>query len=114
MKDGKLDFLEFSIAMWLINHCIGGGTVPDVLPSSLPSSIAAGGTKTAATPAAAASTSLNSSTGSSIRDDSSETEDTVDVTRITDAELANYDAIFGQADSDHDGFVTGSSPNHIR
>jgi hypothetical protein len=88
-KDGKLDFVEFGIAMWLVNHCMSGQALPDVLPRSVPATIASGG-------AAAAN-------GAGDADN----DDIVDATRITDIEMNNYDTIFSRADDDHDGFVTG-------
>jgi len=34
-KDGRVDCKEFSIAMYLIKHCLHGHDLPSTLPSSL-------------------------------------------------------------------------------
>jgi hypothetical protein len=41
--DGKLDRVEFSVAMWLINLAIAGSPLPTKLPPLLVKSLQAGG-----------------------------------------------------------------------
>lgn len=96
-QDGRLDQLEFSVAMWLINNCLAGNDLPSSLPESLVASLKAGGVDASAESAPVAQAAPVAAQSNQ------EIEGA-----ITGADLTNYNSIFERADEDGDGFVTGN------
>lgn len=102
-EDGHLDRDEFAVVMHLVYRALDGEKVPTILPTHLipPSKRKTGPTHTSM-PSSVGYTP-KSSTANSFTPSITAEKSWV----VTPADKAKYDKMFAQADTDHDGLVSG-------